>query len=916
MAKKLLLDVLVKVLGEFIELNEDNLDLSLAVWSGHIALKDLKVFLNLRAHDEAFDILYARLIISTFNLPLLPLSNAGQLKTHKLLRNFDLSILHGEIKTLDVTIPWTALLNSPVKVIIDGVNLQVGPLNVAALDKEDTKKRVIAAKMQKLRMVDRFIDFSSGVTSGEAHAESSSSDHFDEKEEKKAVPAPNARATYVQQWTSKIIDNIEITLKNVHIRYEDSQTIPGSPFSAGITLNSFTLSTCDEKWHEKFVARDINKPSSSIRKMAKVYNFGLYWITKSVKFSELSFKDWSSKMQASIYPGLNSAEKSSFSNIQYILHPANNLIVRLIHNERTEQEIPKFDMIVESTNLPISIDRVQYLQLLRTLEMIGLTERRRQPHMYRPYERPNNPENARAWWKYACKMIVKRGPYIRLVKLSKTYSEETGFIDCRTASEKREARELEERMPLRSLVVFRHAAAKEMHSDARKKYLQLQREAIEKGHRLVSQRGNRQRTWIGWAAGFEGEPSTSEQSSPSKRSDIESPMKSVEGTRDAEKDELEGDVSIASIISSLEREDEAVDLTKSAALFRLSLRTSASLDVSVGEAPVASATMALSVLAEVTTWGVSATVQMRDLKVVDRCTLTPAIRNIIAVKQVVSSTSSSTSSSIRCNSGSSDMLDGEPQSSAKLALSQQDSSPSFSVVYENLNGRTVIRISALPLEIAVNKLCVQQLIGLFLAPATASNTTSSSSRSLPNKSDPQKGKKSVNAVESISPKKPVKLDGKNPLNRKSSKFYIFGTESGPKDLDFKFHVVDGEKSDDYISSVSDAAKEETVAGTVKDTEKGAVKEKAPDKSTNSNRDTHQGGHEGDLEIIFEAQAPNIIIPQNSSSDGGYLLLDTGYLAVRVSALPFFPPSFPFAFLLFSFMCMLCNAVFLVPRPSS
>jgi hypothetical protein len=359
-----------------------------------------------------------------------------------------------------------------------------------------------------------------------------------------------------------------------------------------------------------------------------------------------------------------------------------------------------------------------------------------------------------------------------------------------------------------------------------------------------------------------------------------------------------------------------VDLTKSAALFRLSLRTSASLDVSVGEAPVASATMALSVLAEVTTWGVSATVQMRDLKVVDRCTLTPAIRNIIAVKQVVSSTSSSTSSSIRCNSGSSDMLDGEPQSSAKLALSQQDSSPSFSVVYENLNGRTVIRISALPLEIAVNKLCVQQLIGLFLAPATASNTTSSSSRSLPNKSDPQKGKKSVNAVESISPKKPVKLDGKNPLNRKSSKFYIFGTESGPKDLDFKFHVVDGEKSDDYISSVSDAAKEETVAGTVKDTEKGAVKEKAPDKSTNSNRDTHQGGHEGDLEIIFEAQAPNIIIPQNSSSDGGYLLLDTGYLAVRVSALPFFPPSFPFAFLLFSFMCMLCNAVFLVPRPSS
>ena len=43
MAKKILLDILVKVLGEYIELDADNFDLSLAVWSGHIALKNLKV---------------------------------------------------------------------------------------------------------------------------------------------------------------------------------------------------------------------------------------------------------------------------------------------------------------------------------------------------------------------------------------------------------------------------------------------------------------------------------------------------------------------------------------------------------------------------------------------------------------------------------------------------------------------------------------------------------------------------------------------------------------------------------------------------------------------------------------------------------------------------------------------------------
>lgn len=43
MAKRLLLDILVKVLGEYIELDAGNFDLSMAVWSGHIALKNLKV---------------------------------------------------------------------------------------------------------------------------------------------------------------------------------------------------------------------------------------------------------------------------------------------------------------------------------------------------------------------------------------------------------------------------------------------------------------------------------------------------------------------------------------------------------------------------------------------------------------------------------------------------------------------------------------------------------------------------------------------------------------------------------------------------------------------------------------------------------------------------------------------------------
>jgi anti-sigma28 factor (negative regulator of flagellin synthesis) len=760
------------------------------------------------------------------------------------------------------------LLNSPVKVLIDGVNLQVGPLNVAALDKEETRKRLAAVKKQKLRMVDRFIDYSSSSITGSIDDLDYGDGKFTiEGEKKKQVPYE--RATYMQQWTSKIIDNIEITLKNAHFRYEDSQSIPGNPFSAGITLNSFTLSTCDEKWHEKFVARDINKPTKVIRKMAKVKNFGLYWMTKSAVLSGESFRDWSHKMKALIYPGVGTEENSSFSDIEYVLHPANNLIVRLIHNERSIENMPKFDMIIESTNLPLRIDRGQYLQLLRTLEMIGVAEKMRQPNMYRPYERPNSPKIARAWWRYAIKMVVKRGRYINLVKLSKTCDEDTGVMDIRSLEDKKEAQELEERMPLRSLVIFRHAAARAMQSEAQRAFQQLKRDAIKKGlYKPMRREGGGQRTWMGWVAGLEGgdakdknvlttlEDNYLEADKQPDNLDDNATKLQGNSSEDTEKNrysEDAEDLSIASIMSSLEREghENSSSLT-SAALFQLSLTTSASLDIFVGGVPVISSSMALTIFAKVTTWGVSATVHMRDLLVVDMCTVTPAIKNIIAVKQI---------QNVLNNSNENIDLNNDYKSDEYSPRPKHDSSPSFSVIYENLNGRTVIKISALPVEIAVNKLCIQQLIGLFFAPVTPSSSPSKAKSSISPRGHKKKKKKVSSSTKSAGgtcyPKRDKDASAAV-AGRKQSKFYIDNMQSS-NNIDFNFRV---EKSDDYTDDKVEAMEAEP-----DDCDEDEIEE------------VKRNIREGELEITFEAHAPKIIIPQDSSHDKGYLLLDTGYLKV-------------------------------------
>ena len=84
----------------------------------------------------------------------------------------------------------------------------MGPLDPAEIDKKDTSEQILESKIEQLNIADQLIDFT-GVNN-------------DLKEINKVrnndsatASTSNSKATYVQQWTSKILDNIEITLKKI-----------------------------------------------------------------------------------------------------------------------------------------------------------------------------------------------------------------------------------------------------------------------------------------------------------------------------------------------------------------------------------------------------------------------------------------------------------------------------------------------------------------------------------------------------------------------------------------------------------------------------------------------------------------------------------------------------------------------------
>jgi vacuolar protein sorting-associated protein 13A/C len=356
MAKSLLLSVLVDVLGKYVEgLTSENL--KLGVFSGKIE------FHNLKLKDSALDEL---------NLPI--------------------QVKKGSLKKLRVKVPWTQLESKPVEVIIDGVYLLACPLDLSQCTPDISKKMVFASKQQKLQALDDAITMAVGQDHANAGAKSSAQS-----------------ASYLQQLTTCILDNLEVSLTNVHIRYEDAYSDSGSIFCAGVTLDEILLTTSDDSWNAKFVKRDAaTRSSTAIHKIGNINNCGLYWNSNAQSHANMFNADWEEVMQALIYKS-----KTGFGHCrtlneetQFMLPPQNNLTIKITHRETCNETTPNVNVIVEISDLPFKADKDQFRQAMLMLKSFGDLDRKRQMALYRPATRPKQHVSARDWWHYAYRLVT------------------------------------------------------------------------------------------------------------------------------------------------------------------------------------------------------------------------------------------------------------------------------------------------------------------------------------------------------------------------------------------------------------------------------------------------------------------------------------------------------------------------------
>ena len=181
---KAVANVLNRVLGDFIkDLNSDQLNIS--VFSGNISLENLNLNEN---------------ILHLLGLP------------------FDLQ--HGSVGKIHVKIPWTSLLSSSLSIEISDVYAYVTPSHPTNWKEAKEIEHIHAAKTSSLAQFE-------------------------------AMNAPDLGDTsspgYFANYATTIVNNIQISINNIYVRYEDNISST-DVFAIGLSLRNLSIQTCDQSW--------------------------------------------------------------------------------------------------------------------------------------------------------------------------------------------------------------------------------------------------------------------------------------------------------------------------------------------------------------------------------------------------------------------------------------------------------------------------------------------------------------------------------------------------------------------------------------------------------------------------------------------------------------------------------------------
>lgn len=350
MLEGLVAGLLNRFLGMYVK-NFDPAQLKVGIWSGDVKLR------NLELRREALD----------------------QLK-------LPINVMEGHLGELTLVIPWSNLRGAPVKVFIEDVFLLASPKEESQYDPDEEERRKQRLKMEKL---------DSAELLKERNLEGLS-----QEEQKK-------NQSFTQSLVTKIVDNLQVTVKNIHIRYEDSIADPGHPFALGVTLEEFSAVSTDGQWKPTF----IQDSSSVTHKLATLGALAVYWNTDTTLLGTgreaststkgtMPHDELVGKFKEMI--GMNAGNASH----QFILKPVNGQ-AKIELDKSGDVRVPKFKANLLFEEIGLVLDDDQYRDALMMVDLFHYFIRHQEYKKLQP-KGVSPKEDPRAWLHFAGNAVLSK----------------------------------------------------------------------------------------------------------------------------------------------------------------------------------------------------------------------------------------------------------------------------------------------------------------------------------------------------------------------------------------------------------------------------------------------------------------------------------------------------------------------------
>lgn len=200
------------------------------------------------------------------------------------------------------------------------------------------------------------------------------------------------QTSYFGPMIQTIVDNVQISIENIHIRYEDNITAPQRPFSIGFTLAELSAASTDRDWSPNVTSPD----ADTIFKLLKLRHFGMYCSTD----------DDPDASPESLLLAISKSQDNLFDK-QFILNPVSG-DGKLVWLKKVNTARPQYDLSVDFKDIAFNLDDTQYATFISVFGSFSRQMKSREFSKYRPPASITPKLDPKAWLKYAGTCVLSR----------------------------------------------------------------------------------------------------------------------------------------------------------------------------------------------------------------------------------------------------------------------------------------------------------------------------------------------------------------------------------------------------------------------------------------------------------------------------------------------------------------------------